>query len=158
MEYMNHRFGLTMAHVPYRSSPQAIGDVAAGHVSLSFADAGASLSLIQDGKLRALAVSSAQRLPVHPSVPPFAEAANTPDFEAVSWHVLMAPAKTPRAIVEKLHAEMKRIMSDPDMKQKVGDHRPLLLTCQSIADTEKYLATEREKWGSLVKTRLEGSQ
>ena len=75
MEYMAQRFGLKMTHVPYRVSTQAITDIAAGHVNLGFAEAGASLPLIRDGKLRALAASAATRLPTLPDVPPLAEAA-----------------------------------------------------------------------------------
>jgi len=158
-ELMNHRFGLKMTHVPYRATPQAIGDVAAGHVSLSFAEAGASLALIRDGKVRALAVSSTQRLPAHPSVPPFAEAANAPDFETVSWHALLAPAKTPRPIVEKLNAEMTRIMSDPDMQKRLSDLGLIPLKPPSIAETERYIKSETEKWSALVKRLgLAGSQ
>src|SRR5262245_9441800 len=80
-EYMKQRFGLDLAHVPYKISPQSIADVAAGHVDMAFAEAGASLPLIRADKLRALAVSSAMRLPTVPEVAPFAEAADAPDFE-----------------------------------------------------------------------------
>lgn len=159
VELMNQRFGLKMTHVPYRATPQAVGDVAAGHVSLSFAEAGASLALIRDGRVRALAVSSTQRLPAHPSVPPMAEAANAPDFETVSWHVLLAPAKTPRPIVERLHAEMKQIMSAPDMQEKLSNLGLIPLDPPSLADTERYIKSETEKWSTLVKSLgLAGSQ
>ncbi len=159
MEYMKKRFDLNMVHVPYRSTPQSITDIVAGHVQLGFAEAGASLPLIREGKLRALAVSSLMPIPSLPDVPPFARAANAPDFEAVSWHMLFAPAATPRPIVDKLHAEMKKIMSDPEMKEKATTIGLLPIDPPSIADTQKYLAAEREKWGSLVKQLgLEGSQ
>ncbi|HEY0302159.1 MAG TPA: tripartite tricarboxylate transporter substrate-binding protein, partial [Rhizomicrobium sp.] len=159
MEYMKQRFGLNMAHVPYRNTPQSITDIMANHVQLGFAEAGASLPLIREGKLRALAVSSSTRLPTLPDVPTFAEAASAPDFEAVSWHMLYAPAATPKPIVDRLHAEMSKIMADPEMKQKAATIGLLPIDPPSIADTEKYLAGEREKWGSLVrKLGLEGSQ
>jgi tripartite-type tricarboxylate transporter receptor subunit TctC len=159
VELMNSRFGLKMTHVPYRNSPQAITDVAAGHVSLSIAEAGASLALIREGKVRALAVTSTQRLPAHPSVPPMAEAGNAPGFETVSWHVLLAPAKTPRPIVEKLHAEMKRIMSDKDMQEKLSNLGLIPLDPPSIADTESYIKSETAKWSEVVKqVGLAGSQ
>ena len=158
-EYMKQRFDVNMTHVPYRSTPQSIQDIVADHVQLGFAEAGASLPLIREGKLRALAVSSSTRLPSLPDVPPFAEAANAPGFEAVSWHMLFAPAATPKPIVEKLHAEMDKIMRDPEMKQKVLTIGLLPIDPPSLADTDKYLAAEREKWGSLVKKLgLEGSQ
>jgi tripartite-type tricarboxylate transporter receptor subunit TctC len=72
-EYMKHRFGLTMTHVPYRNTAQSLGDVMTGRVTFSFAEAGASIPLIKEGKLRALAVSSSSRLPNLPDVPTFAE-------------------------------------------------------------------------------------
>lgn len=159
MEYMKQRFGVNLTHVPYRSTPQSIADIVANHVQAAFVEAGASLPLIREGKLRALAVSSATRIPTLPDVPPFAEAANAPDFEAVSWHMLFAPAKTPKPIIDKLHAEMTKIMSDPEMKQKVTNIGLLPIDSPSLIDTEKYLVSERAKWGSLVKKLgLEGSQ
>jgi len=121
VEVMKHRFGLQLTHVPYRSSPQSIMDVASGHIDFAFAEAGASLALIRDGKLRALAVSSKQRLPAHPSVPSFAEAASAADFEVIAWHMLAARAGTPRPVVERLNGEMKRIMSAPEMQQRISD-------------------------------------
>ena len=159
IEYMKQRFGINLTHVPYRSTPQSITDIVANHVQLGFAEAGASLPLIREGKLRALAVSSSTRIPTLPDVPPFAEAANAPDFEAVSWHMLFAPAATPKPIVDRLHAEMNAIMSDPDIKQKAATIGLLPIDPPSLADTDKYLVSEREKWGSLVKKLgLEGSQ
>jgi tripartite-type tricarboxylate transporter receptor subunit TctC len=158
-EFMMQRFGLKMTHVPYRSSPQAISDIAAGHVDLGFAEAGASLPLIRDGKLRAIAVSSSARLPTLPDVPPFGEAAGAPDFEAVSWHALLGPAGTPKEIVDRLHNEMNRIMSTPDMKKRASDIGLLPIDSPSVEEIRRYVAAEQDKWGALVrKLGLEGSQ
>jgi tripartite-type tricarboxylate transporter receptor subunit TctC len=112
-ELLKQKFGFDMAHVPYRNSPQSIADVAAGHVVASVAEAGASLPLIRDGKLRALAVTSATRFPTLPEVPPIGEAVGMPELEAVSWHVIFARHDTPRDIVNRLHDEMKSIMAGP---------------------------------------------
>ncbi|MGH6770339.1 MAG: Bug family tripartite tricarboxylate transporter substrate binding protein [Xanthobacteraceae bacterium] len=159
IEYLKQRFNVNMTHVPYKSTPQSIQDIAAGHVNLGFAEAGASLPLIRSGKVRALAVSSLTRLSTVPNVPPFGETVNAPDFEAVSWHILFAPSATPRAIVDRLHKEMTRIMSDADMQKRAATIGLLPLNPPSIADTEKYIAGEREKWGSLVrKLGLQGTQ
>ena len=134
-------------------------DLAAGHVDVGFVEAGASIPLIKEGRLRALAVSSSQRLPLLPDVPPFSEAASAPDFEAVSWHVLLAPAGTPQDVVDKLHAEMKRIMEGPDMKKKVADIGLIPLDIASVEQSRAYIKAEGEKWGSLVrKLGLEASQ
>jgi tripartite-type tricarboxylate transporter receptor subunit TctC len=159
MEYLKQRFAVNMTHVPYKSTPQSIQDIAAGHVDLGFAEAGASLPLIRDGKVRAIAVTSTTPLPTVPDVPPFSVAANAPDFEAVSWHVLFAPSATPRAIVERLHKEMAAIMSDAEMQKRAANIGLLPLNPPSIEETQKYLASEREKWGSLVrKLGLAGTQ
>ena len=158
IEYMKKRFDLDITHVPYKNTPQSIQDIAAGHVQLGFAEAGASLPLIRDGKLRALAVSATTRIPSLPYVPPFAEAAKAPDFEAVSWHILFAPAATPKPIIERLHAEMKKIMADPEMIKLTEKIGLLPVDSPNIDGIQKYLASEREKWGSLVKQLgLDGS-
>ncbi len=159
MEYMAQRFGLKLTHVPYRVSTQAITDIAAGHVNMGFAEAGASLPLIRDGKLRALAVSSATRLPTLPDVLPFAEASGAKDFEAVSWHILFAPAATPKEIVDRLHQEMRKIMSTPEMTKRASDIGLLPLESPPIDGIKTYIKSEQDKWGSLVRSLgLEGSQ
>jgi tripartite-type tricarboxylate transporter receptor subunit TctC len=159
MEYMKNQFGLEITHVPYRATPQSIQDIAAGHIAMGWAEAGASIPLIKDGKLRALAVSSTTRLPLLPDVPPLAEAAPAPGFEAVSWHMLLAPAKTPRDIVDRLHAEMKRILAEPDIKQKIETIGLIPFDTPGIEELRAYRRSEQEKWGALVKKLgLEGSQ
>ena len=98
MEFTKQRFGIEATHVPYRTTGQSVTDLAAGHVALGFVEAGASIPLIKEGKLRALAVSASARLPLLPDVPPFSEAAGAPDFEAVSWHILLAPGSPRRRL------------------------------------------------------------
>src|SRR4051794_7680011 len=159
MEYMKSQFGLEITHVPYRATPQSIQDIAAGHVALGWVEAGASIPLIREGKLRPLAVSSATRLPLLPDVPPLADAAPAPGFEAVSWHMLLAPAKTPQDIVDRLHAEMKRALADPELRQKIETIGLIPFDTPSIADLRAYRRAEQEKWGALVrKLGLEGTQ
>jgi tripartite-type tricarboxylate transporter receptor subunit TctC len=159
MEYMKSQFGLEITHVPYRATPQSIQDIAGGHIQMGWAEAGASLPLIKEGKLRALAVSSTTRLPLLPDVPPLAEAAPAPGFEAVSWHMLLAPAKTPRDIVDKLHEEMKRIIADPEIKQKIETIGLIPFETPGVEELRVYRRAEQEKWGALVKKLgLEGSQ
>ena len=159
MEFAKQRFGFEANHVPYRNTGQSVTDIIAGHVQTGFVEAGASIPAIKDGKLRALAVSSATRLPLLPDVLPFAEAAGAPDFEAVSWHTLMVPSKTPKDIVDRLHAEMKKIMSDPEMKKRVADIGLIPFDSPSVAGINDYIKSERVKWGTLVeKIGLKGSQ
>jgi len=158
-EYMKQRFGLNMTHVPYRNTGQSLADIVAGHVKMSFAEAGATLPLIRDGKLRVLAVSAASRVPTLPEVPTFAEAAGVPDFEVVSWHMLFAPGATPGPIVARLNADMNMIMSDPEMQKKITAIGLLPVGTPSLGDIQKFIASERDKWGSLIrKLGLAGTQ
>src|SRR5262245_10969643 len=159
LEFMKQRFGFEATHVPYRNTPQSVTDIAAGHVAFGFAEAGATVPLIKDGKLRALAVSSNQRLPVLPDVPPFAQAANAADWEAVSWHVLLAPAATPKAVIDRLHPEMKRIMASADMVKRVSDLGLIPFDTPAVDGVRSWTKAEQEKGGARVrKLGLEGTQ
>jgi tripartite-type tricarboxylate transporter receptor subunit TctC len=158
-EYMKQRFGLNMTHVPYRNTGQSLADIVAGHVQMSFAEAGATLPLIRDGKLRVLAVSASTRVPTLPEVPTFAEAAGVPDFEVVSWHMLFAPGATPKEIVLRLNREMNAIMSDPEMQKRITAIGLLPVGTPSLDEAQKFIASEREKWGALLrKLNLQGTQ
>ena len=109
--------------------------------------------------MRALAVSSSNRLPLLPDVPPISEATGMPDFETISWHVLLAPAKTPPEVVKRLHAEMKKIMSDPEMKAKVENIGLIPVDTPPVDGIRAYITSEQGKWGSLVeRLGLKGSQ
>ena len=159
VELIKQKYGLNMTHVPYKNSGQSVTDIMAGHVSMAFAEAGLSLPLVRDGKLRALAVSSVNRMPGLPDVPTFAEAAGWADFEAVSWHVLLAPAGTPSEIVNRLQQEMRRILATPDMQQRIANVGLIPFDAPSAAAASQYIRAERGKWTALVKSLgLEGSQ
>ncbi len=159
MEFAKKRLGFDATHVPYRSTPQSVTDLMGGHVAASFVEAGLSIPLIKEGKLRALAVSSAQRLPLLPDVPPFGEASGATDYEGVSWHMLLLPSKTPQPIVDQLHAEMKRIMEAPEMRAKVAALGLIPNESPTIEAMRSYIQSEHLKWGTMVKQLgLEGSQ
>jgi tripartite-type tricarboxylate transporter receptor subunit TctC len=159
MEFAKQRFGFEATHVPYRSTAQLVTDLVAGHVVASFNEAGLTIPLVKEGKLRALAVSAAQPLPLLPDVPPFFKAAGAPDYEGVSWHMLLMSAKTPKPIVDRLHAEMKRIMAEPDMQERVAAIGLIPNDTPSVDGMRTYIQAERTKWGGLVKQLgLEGSQ
>ena len=158
-EMFAQNFGLNLIHVPYKNSPQAIIDIAAGHVQLGFAEAGASQQLIRDKRLRALAVSTLTRFSSLPDVPTLAEAANRPGLEAVSWHALVAPAATPRAVVNRLHSEMTRILKLPEVSKAITNLDLIPAAPASIEAHQQYIAAEAKKWGDLIRTLgLAGSQ
>ena len=96
METLKSQFKLKLDHVPYRNSPQMLADLMGNHITSSIYEAGGAVPLVKEGKLPALGVTSASRHHALPDVPTIAEAANLPGFEAVSWHVLLAPAATPK--------------------------------------------------------------
>jgi tripartite-type tricarboxylate transporter receptor subunit TctC len=150
-QMLNARFGLDILNIPYKDSAQSIADVASGTVQMAFAEAGASQSLIKDGRIRALAVSSLMRLTSLPDVPPLAEAANAPEFEAVSWHVLLAKAGTPAPIVNRLHNEMKRIMAEPDIQNRMRGIGLIPNESPPVEAIQKYFVDEDTKWGGLVR-------
>lgn len=156
--FMRH-YGLAINHVPYKNTPQGIVDIAAGHVQLGFVEASASRPFIRDKRLRALAVSSLTRFNSLPEVPALAEATSRPDLEAVSWHALAAPATTPRAAINRLHAEMARIIALPDVSKTIASLDLIPVAPASIEANQQYLAAEARKWGDLVrKLGLAGSQ
>ena len=150
VEMMKSHYGLDIVHIPYKSSPQAVADIVAGTVDLAFAEAGASFQLIKGEKLRPLAVSSLTRLTSFTDIPPFAEVSGVAGFEAVSWHMLAVRAGTPRAIIDKLHEEMKRAIKSPDIQERMANLGLIPIDPPSIEDTEKYVKAEAAKWGALV--------
>ncbi|MPZ31482.1 MAG: tripartite tricarboxylate transporter substrate binding protein [Rhodospirillales bacterium] len=127
-ELFCRKAGLKMTHIPYRGTALAVADLVAGQVTMVFGDPVSVLPHMQAGTLRALAVSSPRRSPVAPQVPTLVES-GYPGLEAVAWHGILAPAKTPPAIVTKLHAELVKALQDPAIKaflikqamQPVGD-------------------------------------
>lgn len=115
-ELFNSKAGLKMTHVPYRGTALAVADLLAGTLTMVFGDPVSVLPHMKSGKLRALAVTSAQRSPVSPEVPTVAES-GYPGFEALAWHGILVPAKTPPEIVARLNAEFVKALADPATRE-----------------------------------------
>ncbi|MBV9970069.1 MAG: tripartite tricarboxylate transporter substrate binding protein, partial [Xanthobacteraceae bacterium] len=111
-ELFDDKAGIKMTHVPYRGTSLAVADLLAGQVDVVFADPVSALSQVRAGKLIALAVTSKDRSPVAPDVPTLAES-GYPGFDAIAWHGFLAPAGTPRQIIEKLNSEIIKALKDP---------------------------------------------
>ena len=126
-ELLKHMTGIQMVHVPYKGSPPALTDVVGGHIPLMFADPLPSLPLVADGKVRALAVSSSTRLVSAPDIPTMAEA-GVPGFDAVGWIMLVAPAKTPTQIVNKLRSELVPFLAAPDVQSWIVKNGMILVS------------------------------
>jgi tripartite-type tricarboxylate transporter receptor subunit TctC len=111
-EMFSSKTGVKMTHVPYRGTALAVGDLLAGQLTMVFADPISALPHIKSGKLRALAVTSLERSPVAPDVPTVAESGYA-GFEALAWHGILAPARTPPAVIRKLNEEIVKALKDP---------------------------------------------
>ena len=137
-----------MLHVPYRGAPPALTDLIGGQVHVMFDNIPSSIAHIKSGRLRALGVSSPQRLDALPDVPSISDTVK--DFETSAFAGLGAPKGTPADIVEKLNAEVNRGLADPAIKTKILElgGTPLSLSAPAFA---KFLADETEKWGKVVK-------
>lgn len=141
--------GADLVHVPYKGSAPAIQDVIGGQVPMSFETATVALPHIKGGKVRALAVTSAERSPVLPDVPTMQEA-GVKGFDVASWQAIYAPAGTPQPIVDRLNTEIEKIIAQPDMKAKMEglglQHKP-----NTPAQFAEFNKKELEKWTQVVK-------
>ncbi len=140
--------GVQMLHVPYRGSAPALTDLIGGQVHVDFDNLPASMQHIKSGKIRALAVTTAERLPMLPDVPTVAE--TVPGYEASSFYGIAVPKGTPREIVERLNKEVNAALADPRMQARfleVGG----IPYASTPAEYAKILADETAKWAKVIK-------
>jgi tripartite-type tricarboxylate transporter receptor subunit TctC len=146
-ELFKRRAGIEMTHIPYRGAGPAVTDVIAGRVDVIFNTFGSTLSLVRDGQLRGLAVTSGKRFPAAPELPTVAEAA-LPGFDVTAWYALYVPAQTPPDIVRKLNAVA--VLAEPAIRDKME-----LLGVAVIGSTQEELArhlrAETALWGPVIK-------
>jgi tripartite-type tricarboxylate transporter receptor subunit TctC len=140
--------GVKLTHVPYRGSAPALTDMLGGQVQVLFDNMPSSIEHIRSGKLRALAVTTAQRSPALPDVPTVAE--TVPGYEASAWFGMGAPAGTPAEIIEKLNGAINAVLADPPMQAKLAQLGGVAIP-GSAADFGKTNAEETEKWAKVVK-------
>jgi len=140
--------GIAVVHVPYKGSPEALLDTAAGRIHYLFAPVAPSLPLIRDKRLLPLAVSTASRSPALPDVPTVAEA-GLPGFDFDPWFGLFAPAKTPTAIVNQLAKEMNRILTLPDVRESMLK-QGVIPQPSTPEEFEKFVRVEIKKFSKLV--------
>ncbi len=141
--------GVQMTHVPYKGSSAALPDVMSGQVNVMFDNAPSVMPHIKGGKLKAIAVTSSKRAPALPNVPTIAES-GLPGFEASSWFGLLAPAGTPKEIVEKVSAQIQKMLQTPEMKERLASQG-----ADGVGNTPEQFAahikTEIDKWAKVVK-------
>ncbi len=140
--------GTQMVHVPYKGRQFAIPDLVGGQIQVMFDNMPSALPMAKEGKIRALAQTTAKRSPAAPDVPTVAE--TVPGFEATTWFAVFAPAGTPREVVQKLNAEMQRVFKLPDVADKLKGLglEPWISTPEELA---AYQAREIVKWAKVVK-------
>jgi tripartite-type tricarboxylate transporter receptor subunit TctC len=138
-----------MLHVPYRGAGPALNDLLPGRVDVMFNKIGAVLPLIQSGRLRGLAVTTASRTPAAPDLPTVAEA-GVPGFDVSSWYAIFAPARTPPEIVRKVNADIVAAVADPMTRQRL-EQLGVVVVGSTPAELAAHLKSEMDKWGPVIK-------
>jgi tripartite-type tricarboxylate transporter receptor subunit TctC len=148
-EYFATMAGIKLTHIPYKGSGPALTDLVGGHVAIYFSSLPPALGLVKEGKVRALAVTGAKRSPIFPELPTVAEAA-LPGYEAVLHYGIVAPAGTPRPIIDTLGAALRAAVMSDDLKARLADDG-----AEPLASTPEEYATdidrEETKWSAIVK-------
>lgn len=149
MEMFRSAAGIRLNHIPYKGSPAAHGELFSGQVPIMFDAIPAVLPHVKSGRLRGLGIATLKRSPFLPEVPTVAEA-GFPGFEAVGWIGIAAPAKTPVPVLDRLNAEIVRIINTPEMKERLAT-----LAFTPVGDSReqfaRFIRTEIAKWGKAVK-------
>ena len=150
MELFKALTGTEMVHVPYKGTGPALTDLLGGQIQLMFNSMPSVLPLVASGKLKALAVGSAQRSRAVPDIPTVAEA-GVPGFENVTWYGMFAPAKTPHDIIIKLNKQVVTILAEPEMAQRlaVQGAEPRSSTPEELS---KFMRVESARWQKVIKT------
>jgi tripartite-type tricarboxylate transporter receptor subunit TctC len=140
-----------MVHVPYKGAAPALQDIMGDRVPMSVDIITSSLPLVKGGKLNGVAITSARRSPKLPDVPTVAEA-GLPGYEFMSWYMLLAPAGTPRPILEKVNAELRKMATLPDFRARIEDTGGEVAS-MSLAQSNDFLNAEYVRWAKVVKDR-----
>jgi len=157
-EMLKMTTGIEMPHVPYKGSAPALTDVIAGHVPLLFSDTIPSLPMIREGKVRALGVSTARRLPSAPEIRALAEV-GLPGFDASGWGMLVAPAGTPRDIVSKVYAAVREVQDQSDIRQQIIRLGMVPQISQPPDKLRDIISSEIELWARVIRQAgLAGSE
>jgi tripartite-type tricarboxylate transporter receptor subunit TctC len=148
-ELFKRRAGLEMTTIPYRGAAPAIQDVIPGRVDLFFNNIAPLISLMQQDQLRVLAVTTTKRSPPAPDVPTLAEA-GMPGFDVSGWYAFFVPAKTPAAIVKKMHADTVAALADPTIRGRL-EQLGLFVVGSTPEELGQFLKAEMDKWGPVIK-------
>jgi tripartite-type tricarboxylate transporter receptor subunit TctC len=151
-------FGLDIIYVPYKGSVPAITDVAGGHIAFMFADIPPALGMIRSGQLRALGVTTAQRVPALSEVPPLAEV-GIPGYDSSSWHTIATSSSVPKDIIEKLAAAIREGMADPAVSEMLARDGAIPVVSPLPDELRRFVDSETARWGKVIEQAgLAGSE
>ena len=150
MEMFQTLSGAKLTHVPYKGATPALTDVMAGHIQMMFISVGSAVPQAKAGKVKLLAVGAAKRMELLPEAPTVAEG-GIAGYEAGSWFGLFAPAGTPREIVAKVNAEVRRIFAEPEFRKTFLDRQYFESIAGTPEDLAAYLKSEEQKWGKVIR-------
>jgi tripartite-type tricarboxylate transporter receptor subunit TctC len=149
-ELFRQNAGIDIVHIPYKGSAPALTDLVAGRTSMMFVNVVSARGFVESGQLRAVAIGTAERSPAMPDVPTVAES-TTRDFRAGVWFGLLAPAETPRAIIDKLNAETVRVLRTPDFKAKLIEQGAESVP-SSPEEFSTHIRAEIARWAEVIRT------
>jgi tripartite-type tricarboxylate transporter receptor subunit TctC len=148
-ELMNRMAGIDVLHVPYRGSAPAVTDVAVGSVTMSFSSLGAALPMIQAGEIRAVAVTSKERMPQLPDVPPLSDGPGLEGYELLNWFAMFAPSSTPEPIVTRLRDILAKILQDPPLVARL-EAQGIVARPMTPSSLGAFVRAESEKFGRII--------
>lgn len=149
-ELLKQRTGANLVHIPYKGGGAAMTDALGGNIPLVYTAVAGAMQHIKAGRLVPIAVSGAKRAPSLPDVPTFMEA-GIADFQADSWVAVLAPAKTPRAVIDRLNKELNAVLTDPEIVQKLAG-LGIVATPGPPEQLAQQIRTDLEKYGKVVKS------
>jgi tripartite-type tricarboxylate transporter receptor subunit TctC len=149
-ELFNTLAAVKMVHVPYKGGAPAMLDLVAGNVQLIFSTVSTARGMIDAGKVRAVAIAGSQRFELMPDLPTVAQAGVT-GFATDNWYGVFAPAGTPGAIIERLHAETIKALAAPDLKKQLLDLGIVATGSPSPSAFAQYIANETAKWAKVIR-------
>ena len=148
-ELFSSMTGIQMVHVPYKAAVAGMSDLMGGRLHVMMTDFASSLPLIRDGRVRALGVTTKTPAPAAPDIKPIAEL-GVPGFEAAAWQMVVAPAGTPKPVVDKLHAELKAVMAQPDTRAQIERIGLVPVETGSPEELTRFIRSEIARWGKVV--------
>jgi tripartite-type tricarboxylate transporter receptor subunit TctC len=141
--------GVNIVHVPYKGTGQSLTDVIGGQVQMMMSSMLPAVPHVKAGRLRALGVTSTRRAAVYPDLPTLAES-GLPGFETTSWHGMLAPVRTPKTVINRIHAELVKMLNQPDVKA-IFANQGMDVVASTQEDFAAYIRSETAKWTQVIK-------